>query len=108
MGLVPEGLAVLLQLEEAVLPPRPGANLDQLAAEQQELQVRVSLQTWRERWHADTARGQVTNISRMSEGGSLMLKLELNASPHDTAKFPKQGLFQGPCDRLIIQLKKVG
>lgn len=46
MGLVPEGLAVLLQLEEAVLPPRLGANLDQLAAEQQELQVRVSLQTW--------------------------------------------------------------
>lgn len=90
MGLVPEGLAVLLQLEEAVLPPRLGANLDQLAAEQQELQVRVSLQTWRERWHTDTARGQVTNISRMSEGGEFDVETRAEHGPHDTAKFPKQ------------------
>lgn len=95
MGLVPEGLAVLLQLEEAVLPPRPGANLDQLAAEQQELQVRVSLQTWRERWHTDTARGQVTNISRVSEGGSLILKLELNAARMTRTSFQNKDCFRG-------------
>lgn len=43
---MPKRPAVLLQLEEAALLPGPGADLDQLAAHQQELQVGVSLQTW--------------------------------------------------------------
>lgn len=59
VGLVPERLAVLLQLEEAVLLPRAGANLDQLPADEQELQIRIALQTWRsgnsgERSHINT------------------------------------------------------
>lgn len=63
VGLVPKRPAVLLQLEEAALLPGPGANLDQLAAHKQELQVGVALQTWREAAH----RGQVTDIT--SSGG---------------------------------------
>lgn len=57
--LVPKCLAVLLQFEEAVLLPRAGANLDQLPADEQELQIRISFQTWRsgnsgERSHINT------------------------------------------------------
>lgn len=43
VGLVPKRPAVLLQLEKAALLPRLGTNLDQVAANQQELQVHVSL-----------------------------------------------------------------
>lgn len=45
MGLVPQGLAVLLQPEEAELLPGGRANLDQGPADQQELEIRISLQT---------------------------------------------------------------
>lgn len=43
VGLMPKRPAVLLQLEEATLLPRLGTNLDQLATNQQELQVHISL-----------------------------------------------------------------
>lgn len=47
VGLMPKCFAVFLQFEETVLLPRARANLDQLPAIQQELQIRISLQTCR-------------------------------------------------------------
>lgn len=49
MGLVPQSLAVLLQPVEAVLFPGTGANFDQYPTDQEELEVRVSLQTFKSR-----------------------------------------------------------
>lgn len=49
MGLMPQSLAVLLQPVEAVLFPGTGANFDQYPTNQEELEVRVSLQTFKSR-----------------------------------------------------------
>lgn len=45
LRLVPHGLAVLLEFEEARLLPGAGANLEQVSPFEQELEVRVTLHT---------------------------------------------------------------
>ena len=45
VGLVPHGLAVLLQFVEAVLLPGAGADLDQLPTHQQKLEICITFQT---------------------------------------------------------------
>lgn len=47
VGFMPKRFTVFLQFEEAVLLPGGRANLDQLPTDQQELEICISLQTYR-------------------------------------------------------------
>lgn len=51
LGLMPHGLAVLLESEVAGLLPGWGADLEKISSLQEELQIHIPLQAWEtDRW----------------------------------------------------------
>lgn len=74
LGLVPHGLAVLLQPEEAGLLPGRGAHLQEVSPLQEELEVLVPLQAWTTTQRQDPA--------SQTAPGALWCRQHTHTHPH--------------------------
>lgn len=71
---MPQGPAVFLQLVETVLLPRVRSDLDQLSANQQELQIWISIQTWSDKkGHLQRLTASISNLLGLKETINIFL-----------------------------------